>query len=402
MTLLELESAVASGAALRRIRRLQPVGGPGDKVFPPTFPGEGRQNPPPRHVFEERRIDGQTIRCVLLDSVQSQANRLEEALEAAISNGRVGIPRLVVDFAETSVADLGSVSTLTAPHRVFDAILRDSLHEGTPFRQSAIGRALMEASTRDARALFRHAPTALVFGAWNSTGEGGGLGAKFARVVVSEIIGVGAVSGARTGSRIDPLGIRAGVKIVKRDGEEWQLAEDVTDARGRTRTLRPSEINHGNIAPDVTDGIGVTVDYALHTWVLSFAGLRRLRFGNAPPEAAAKARTVLALVALLAVLEQDAAGYALRSRCDLAPDTDAPAHQRGAFELVAADGSRRDVAFALEQVRALLAEAVAAAGAAGLGWEAQPVRLTPDPRLVRLVEKSRELALQGAVSDDEE
>jgi len=31
-------------------------------------------------------------------------------------------------------------------------------------------------------------PTALIFGAWNSTGEGGGLGAKFPRAIVSEII----------------------------------------------------------------------------------------------------------------------------------------------------------------------------------------------------------------------
>lgn len=401
MKLQELETAVVSAAALRRVRRLQPAGGPGDKVFPPTFPGEGR-NAAPRHVFEERRIGGENVTCVLIDSVQSQANRLEEALDAAIARGDVTIPRIIVDFSQTSVADVGSVSTLTAPHRVFDAILRDSRLGDTLFRQSALGEALVRASVRDATALFRHAPTALIFGAWNSTGDGGGLGAKFARVVVSEIIGVHAVSGARTGSRIDPLGIRAGVKIVRNDGEDWQLADEAKGSGKKAKILKPSEINHGNIAPDVKDGLGVTMDHALHTWVLSFAGLRRLQFGSAATDAAIKARTVLALIALLAAVEQDAAGYALRSRCDLIPDADAPDHQRGDFELINADGSRQSVVLTRDVVRACLTEAVQAATAAGLPWESSPVRLVPDERLVKLVEASRALALKGVDEGTEE
>jgi CRISPR-associated protein Csb1 len=400
MNLLDLHEAVASAAALRRVRRLQPAGGPGDKVFPPTFPGEGR-NAAPRHVFEERRIGGESVRCVLLDSVQSQANRLEEALDSAIARGDVAIPRIVVDFSGTSVADIGDVSTLTAPHRVFDAIFRDSRLGDTSFRRSPLGESLVSASVRDASALFRHAPTALVFGAWNSTGDGGGMGAKFARVVVSEIIGVNAVSGARTGSRIDPLGIRAGVKILKTDGEDWQLADDAEATGKKAKIGKPSEINHGNIAPTVTDGIGVTMDYALQTWVLSFAGLRRLQFGSVAPDAASSARTVLALVALLAALEQDRAGHALRSRCDLVPDTDAPEAQRGAFELIGSDGTRSVVTLNRETARSLLVEAVNAAQAAGLGWEVEPVRLVPDSRLVRLVEESRKLALKGVDEDAE-
>lgn len=56
ISLQKLQGAVASAAAMRRVRKLQPAGGPGDKIFPPTYPGEGR-NPTPRHVFERRRID---------------------------------------------------------------------------------------------------------------------------------------------------------------------------------------------------------------------------------------------------------------------------------------------------------------------------------------------------------
>ena len=88
-----LRAATTEHAALRRVRRLQPAGGVGDKLFPPTYPGE--RDGPPRHVFERRRIDGHEVWCVLIDSVQSQANRMEEALLAAASeeNGPITLRR---------------------------------------------------------------------------------------------------------------------------------------------------------------------------------------------------------------------------------------------------------------------------------------------------------------------
>ncbi len=57
LTLDTLKEAVEKDAAIRRVQRLQPVGGPGDKLFPPTYPGE-RTNDPARHIFETRPIDG--------------------------------------------------------------------------------------------------------------------------------------------------------------------------------------------------------------------------------------------------------------------------------------------------------------------------------------------------------
>jgi CRISPR-associated protein Csb1 len=97
LTLDRLRGAVAKDAAIRRVQKLQPVGGPGDKIFPPTYPGE-RSTDPARHVFETRRLDGKDVRCVLIDSVQSQANRLEEALLAAMRAGRVAMPYITVEF----------------------------------------------------------------------------------------------------------------------------------------------------------------------------------------------------------------------------------------------------------------------------------------------------------------
>src|SRR5215472_18172639 len=101
LSLEKLQEAISGrSAALRRRLRLQPVGGKGDKIFPPTYPGEGRNNPP-RHVFERRRLDGKEMWCVLVDSVQSQANRLEESLLEVIRDRTAGInvPYVLVDFS---------------------------------------------------------------------------------------------------------------------------------------------------------------------------------------------------------------------------------------------------------------------------------------------------------------
>src|SRR3984893_10827576 len=97
LNLETLNGFVANDAALRRRQRLQPVGGKGDNIFPPTCPGEGR-NTPPRHVFERRQLDGLQVWCVLVDSVQSQANRLEEVLLAAVRDEIISLPYVVVDF----------------------------------------------------------------------------------------------------------------------------------------------------------------------------------------------------------------------------------------------------------------------------------------------------------------
>ncbi|MEO2089489.1 MAG: type I-U CRISPR-associated RAMP protein Csb1/Cas7u, partial [Gemmataceae bacterium] len=270
-----------AAAAIRLRAKLQPAGGRGTKVFPPTYAGGV-------YATEKRRIGERVVECVLLDSVQSQANRLEQALLQAYRDGKLSFPLLSVEFP-ADLPDIGSVTTLDAPHRIFDAILRDSevavngQDMPTPFRSqlkaegkkdtskiSAEGEAISKANVRNATPLFELCPTALIFGAWDSTGAAGGLGNKFARALVSEIVGVGAVYGVRTASRIDPLGITGG-KIfedvngdwtpnddnntkkvkVKRDKEE--VEEPVPFARKKSSddAGKPSEINHSNVTPDI-------------------------------------------------------------------------------------------------------------------------------------------------------
>lgn len=405
MDYVALVEAVGRDAALRRRQKLQPVGGPGDKVFPPTYPGEGR-NAGPRHVFERRRIAGEEVWCALVDSVQSQANRLEEALLGAIRDG-AKVPYAVVDFTGEELAGLGEITSLDAPHRVYDAILRDSLLDGAPFMESERGRALKEAKPADATALLETSPTALLFGAWHSTGEGGGLGAKFPRCIVAEIVAVNTpieemladprtgelearTAGRRTGSRIDPLGVLRKVEVFK-GADGWDT--DKAKAGKGAKAVRPSEINHSNIAPTV-DPLGVTCDYAEQTAVITFAGLRRLGFGNSARDRAGRA--YLASLGLLALAELDVRGYALRSRCDLVCDGRAP------LELVHADGTSEAVSLDRESARALYDTAREAAVSAGFSLADEPLRLTPQDKLITIVKKSQELALAGEGGEAED
>ena len=387
-----LRTSLETQAAFRRRRRLQPIEGPGAKIFPPTYPGSKKDEP--QHVFERRRIDGQDLWCVLVDSVQSQSNRLEEFLLEAARQNAIELPYVSVDFSDAHLDGLSEITSLEAPHRLFDAILRDSEIAGTPFMRSEKGKALIAAKSADASAIFELSPTALLFGVWNSTGEGGGLGAKFPRCLVSELIGVNVPvdeekdgeirsAGRRTGSRIDPLGVLRRVEVFK-SKEGWDV--DQKKAGKEAKKVRPSEINHGNIAPTVQN-LGVTCEYIEQTSVVTLAGLRRLRFGSGDRTAAG--RTLLAALGLVALLEQDVRGFALRSRCDLVCDGTAP------LDLVKLDGSTEQIDLNLDAARAVYAECVAAVRKTGFTFSSEPLKLKPQAKLVQIVQRSRELALAG-------
>src|SRR2546430_13269870 len=94
LTYDDLRSAVArSTAGVRLTVTLEPAGGPGDKVFPPTYEGG-------RYATERRRVGEVEMDAVLLDSVQSQANRMELALKAALDRAELALPVLAVDFSQ--------------------------------------------------------------------------------------------------------------------------------------------------------------------------------------------------------------------------------------------------------------------------------------------------------------
>lgn len=421
LTLEILQQAVAgNAAAFRCVTEYQPMGGAGDKVFPPTYEG-GK-------YATEKRVDpatGEIVDCVLLDSVQSQANRMELALQDAIDDGRLALPLLKVAF--TGIPKPITITSLEAPHRVADAIFRDSrIKEGgewKTFRKSAKGNLLDHADLKNATGLFGLCPTALVFGMWDSTGPRGGLGAKFQRVLVSEMVGYDATLGVTTGGKVDHLNILIDAgKLYQRhkktdDQPAWTLNKELSDT-GKLigKHGKPSEANLGGVTPDFAYAKdpngniireedkslrikgGFTFSKAVQTTVLSLPALRRLRFPlGAQPQgqvaANSAARTALAALGLAAATLARAEGADLRSRCQLFPTgpfvwelLDQPGAEPRKFELNA------------EQAVALLRGATKIAQDAGLPWEGI-IELTPSDDLMELVRRSQDLAAKTAGED---
>ena len=387
--------------AIRGTATLEPAGGPGDKIFPPTHAVDDKNKKPgAKYAFETRRIGGQDVPCVLIDSVQSQANRMEEALQALWADGKITVPVVSVDFSSVA-PEVGRVTSLTAPHRIADALLRDSLLKDSNqlFRLSEIGRSFTDASTRNATALFKVCPTGLVFGLWDSTGPKGGLGAKFQRALVSEIVGVNACNGSKTSSRIDPLNIAKDAAVLYKaanSDEIWTTSPDEAEKKdgepikvgSDKKAGKPSAVLHGNIAPSIDAvGGGVTIDEAKHTVVLSLAALRRLGFAVGATEA----RTVLTALGLLAVLASESRGHDLRSRCLLVPKKGCALK----LEAVGRDGETTPLHLDLAAAVGLYNDAVAALPA-DVKFEMAPgealAELEPSPKLADLVKKSRGLA----------
>lgn len=388
--------------AIRGTATLEPAGGPGDKIFPPTHAlGDNNKRPEPgaKYAFESRRIDGHDVRCVLIDSVQSQANRMEEALEALWAAEKIALPVVSVDFSSIA-PEVGRVTSLTAPHRIADALLRDSLLDGQLFRLSEVGRSFTDATTRNATALFKVCPTGLVFGLWDSTGPKGGLGAKFQRALVSEIVGINAAHGSKTSSRIDPLNIAKDAAVLYKaanSDEMWTTNPEEAERKdgepvkvGKSEKAgKPSAVLHGNIAPTIDSvGGGVTIDEARHTVVLSLASLRRLGFTTGAEEA----RTVLAALGLLAVFAAESHGHDLRSRCLLVPKKDSALK----LEAVGRDGATSPVDLDLAGAIALYMGAVGKLPDS-MKFDSPPgealVELQPSPKLAHLVRESRKLAV---------
>jgi CRISPR-associated protein Csb1 len=218
---------------------------------------------------------------------------------------------------------------------------------------------------------------------WGSPAKPGGLGAKFERAFVSEIIAVDTdPSPIRKGFRIDPLEASSSVGVRKTaDGFE------VVDAKAKGAE-RPSTINHGNIIVESTNG-GVRCRYAEQTTVISLGALRKLRFpvnGVSTPGIDDAARTVLASIAICAATLAAERGTSLRSRCHLWPV------EERKWELLDKPGTKGDeYRINGTDAAALLDEAVQAAESLGLTWIKEKLLLKPSPELVELIKQSQEV-----------
>ncbi len=417
-----LRDALAGNAmAFRAVTDLDPAGGEGDKVFPPTYQGGV-------YAREKRVIDGVEVPCVLLDSVQSQANRLELALLDWHRNAAVGkkpFPLVQIDFTKSEAKDVGYFSVLEAPHRIADAVfLASEIIENesekpkrfrdakNPTNGSKMGAIVDGASSRNASGLFGLCPMALVFGMWDSHGARGGLGEKFQRTLVSEVFGVGSTEdNRRPASRVDQLLVVAGESLPIKENEDGSWSP-VEKGSGNSKL---SNVGLGNVTPSLKvppnkrkdfesefNHGGVTVCYARQITVVSLAALRRLQFPIKDKNTEdqininIEARTTLAALALAAVARQWQSGFSLRSRCDLIP------REELTFELLKPGGKEKFQLSAGHEIK-LLDTAASAAKKAGLSWPTESVglwkdgclTLTPGADLAKAVAKSRQLAAQS-------
>lgn len=389
----DLLKSVQSAAGLRLRLRLQPMYGEGELIFPSTVAGGN-------YLISPRRIPGynDAVPCAIVDSVQSQANRLELALLNDIQSEKIHIPHVSTDFSKVEglAKDIGTITCFDAPHRIFDAIIRDSIDSsGTHFPFTDQGTAAINATSKNATAIFQISPASLLLGSWDSTGVSGGLGEKYTRCVVSELVGINCLEASRGGVRVDPLNIAASLKPDEIQSKEKDAMW--AELKKKSKFSKPSEINHSSVpwGNDAGTHGGVSVDYIQQSTTISLPALRQLRFpvpGKDENETSSKAQAVLAAMALHACALNVEKGWHLRSRCDLVLD-----QEKSDWEILGSSPGT----FALdpETTRSLLLEAIKEAKDAGLPWNEEPVRLTPSEALATLVTKSQQSRLQSTEQD---
>lgn len=365
-----LEDAVmlrSDDAAIRIHATYQPQAGAKAKVFPPTYLPDGET----KYHFEERwGDDGETVSVVVLDSIQSQANRCERALDREAD--RLGLPRLLLRAAlkERDV----EISVLEAPHRSRDAYFIDSQIDGTPFDATEIGRALNSVTAKDATAALRYAPYDLVYGVWDSH-RNRRVPTKFPRSYSSEMLGWEAVPGKRAATKGDPLNLPGTQGVVR---SEWRP----NDEGGKKKPVL-NELGHGMIPGQPSgEAGGVSVRKITRAGVLSLTALAALKFPVSSGDANAAGRVALAALALAADrLAFAGAGLHLRSGADLVRVSDTLSWVRAGTEPEPFELTREAALDMLERARQRLADA-------GVEWSGDPVVVEPSEKLREVMEQA--------------
>lgn len=331
-----------AAVALHLRQKLLPVEGEGAVIFPPTYAQEDKNRSP---YTIDKLADGTKV--AQIDSVGSQANRMEPLFKKAKTGAPENRLAKLVPQIEIDIGNDRTVSILDAGHRLGDAIVR----------ASELGKQGVDAFAAfrergDASDIARIAPTTLVFGAWDSRGEG----AKLPRLV-SAVIRAWDVDELTRSAQYTPPADYAKLDVFS--DEEKQQAEGNTKSRLAQRgyVAVPSVSAHGGV---VARG-GVFRDVTVN-----LVALRQLDGENG----AALRRYILGLALLAATDPQD--GY-LRQGCLLTLDPDAPGQWMG----VERSGARTPLAIDA----AMLEEyAFKAASAFGVGGDK---RVKFDPKLAK-------------------
>ncbi|GAA1232762.1 hypothetical protein GCM10009676_15040 [Prauserella halophila] len=385
----DLLSAVAAGGAncLRSVTELEPAAGPHASVAPAKF-ASGRSDMG-TYAYETRYDeDGNPSDVVIIDSKQSQLNRVEHGLAEAIRDGHAvlsRLPRLVVEYSRNG--ETIELSDLELPHRAFDGHVRAGSLDGNPAPTLEQYRGVRDASHADARALFDASPASLVFGSWDATRAA--RQGRWRSLLTGEIIGYcrkPAEPERKGGARSDPMGMRielsgpelkalADRQRAELSGKTYEtLTKAAAGAKGDKRA-KTSNAGLGGIPPSLEALAGVACRRIVRSHVLSFAALRQIRFG-AGSEGDAACRALLVALALSGLARSDAE-LVLRANCDLveaSPTRVEVLGRAGATTEFAAPG--------IEAADALLASALEhAERVAGVSWNGVVLRVTGDPAI---------------------
>lgn len=390
MTTLDLEMLVAScvpggAATMTSVTDLAPAEGEHGGIAPARFV-DGRKA---TYAFETRYIDSEPQSAVLVDSKGSQLNRVESEIDLAIADDVAPLsltPRIAVGYSN-GIREFD----FTLPHRLYDAHIRAGSVDGEPVTQNPTYRAVRDATTANVRPILELAPTALVFGGWDSTRKA--RQGRYRSALTGEIIGVLADQGpdgrkvpARGGARVDPIAASvrltgAQMKELLDDQRDELSPKTVEKIEGEIKGSKSGRISASALGlgaiPPALSGLGlVACRRIIRSHVLSFSALRQLRFG-AGPEGDAACRALLAAYALAGLARADEA-LEIRANCNL--------REAGptAVQLDARHGQSIDLSpLTVAEADSLLTEAISNARAvAGIRWEGQVFEVVGNDTIV--------------------
>jgi CRISPR-associated protein Csb1 len=286
-----------SAVAVHLRQTLLPVEGKGSVIFPPTYAqDEARKNGSPYTI--DTLADGTKV--AQIDTVGSQANRMEPLFRKAKDGQPENRLANLVPQIEIEIGNGRAVPLLEAGHRLGDAIVRAS-----ELAKDAKNAFAAYRERGDASPLAKLAPTTLVFGAWDSRGEG----AKLPRLVNATIRAWDVDELKRSAQYAPPIDYTNLGVFSEKDRQKAE-GKPGSNLAQRGFVAVPSVGSHGGVVARGPIYRDVTIN---------LVALRQLDGKNGD-----KLRHYILALALLAATEpQD--GF-LRQGCLLTLDPDAPAH----------------------------------------------------------------------------
>lgn len=309
--------------ALTLTEHLQPASGKGSIIFPPTYARDEKRKAPEerlnhpyaidtfrRDVEPEAAAKTAEVNSCLLDSVGSQANRMETQFKKDPLSALV--PQVVIKAGDTRV------NLLDIGHRIADGAVRHS-EFGTKGKP-----AISAIKAGNAHEIAKLAPTSLIFGFWDSRDTK----FKAARVLSSTIRATNVEvlkRSAQFNPAFDPTSIGL-TETATVDSAQEQDDKDPLSQEGMRSA--PAGDTHG--------GVRVYGKIVRQTEVnlVALRSLAVLEKGEIKGNETLKLRRYLLGLALIAAIAQ--ADYNLRAGCLLVGDPDAAANAG----VVSPDGKR--------------------------------------------------------------